>query len=327
MGAVARYVLMIVLALLVSSPLVAIIVGHYGLRVENAAPGAYSEPLLTRELPTLIRLHLTVPMAIAVLGFFVAITKRARLTSIRLLLAWGAVAAAFLAYAFLRVAAKLVDVTLPSIVPSFHFFFYLKAVAAVLFGLAMTAIGRLAVPTLVRRIGGHRWDRRTVLAVSKAIPVALCVLLLIPERHAFENRPDFSAGRQAALVHSQSDWMRVFEWLLAQHRPTDVVLAADWDSFVVAAPSGSKVVLASAGFSNPYIDLEPRRLARDGMFEALDRDDSAAFRAIANRYRVTHVLTRSPRSERYDARPPRDLRIAFEAGPFRVFLVRPSETE
>jgi hypothetical protein len=46
-------------------------------------------------------------------------------------------------------------------------------------------------------------------------------------------------------------------------------------------------------------------------------------RDLAVSYDVTHVVTRGSRSERYDVSPPQDLRLGFQSGSFRVFLVTP----
>jgi hypothetical protein len=162
----------------------------------------------------------------------------------------------------------------------------------------------------------------TVFARSKLAGTLLCALLLAQHVRAFETRPDFAAARRAALVAAESDSIRVFEWLLAHHQPTDVALASDRDGSFLCAPSGTKAVCAGPGFSNPYVDLGPRRIARDRMFDALDRDDSAAFQALAGPYHVTHVITTGPRSRQYDARLPVDLELGFRSGPYRVFLLK-----
>jgi hypothetical protein len=320
-----RYCLMMALALLVSAPLVAPIVGHYGLQVRNSQPSSLTEPLLGPELPKLLRLHLTVPAAVALLGGWTVAWRRRRTTAGWLILAWCAVAAGFLVYSFLRLAVKhYFGPVMPSIVPSFHFLFYLKAASAVFFGIGVTLIGRAIGAVSARR----RWRARgphSVLAMGHAVGTIVCMILLAPHVHAFEDRPDFAAARRAALVVAESDWLRVFEWLLEHHRPSDVALAADRECSFVCAPSGTKAVYAGPGFSNPYVDLEPRRLARDRMFEALDKDNSAAFHALAAPYDVVYVITMSPRSESYDTNTPGALRLAFSAGRFRVFVVKDSD--
>jgi hypothetical protein len=323
-GALQGYGVMIGLALVVSAPFLAIIVGHYGLRVKNTFPGSWSDPLLSQQILTLVRLHLTIPMAVVALGVWAAIARMSRTISRWLLLAWAAVAATFLIYGLFRLGLKQIGPTLPSIVPSYHFFFYVKAAAAVFLGLGLTTIGRM-VASALRGRSQRDADRGTVFAISQVTAAAICGLLLIPRVDAFDGRADFATARQAALIDAESDETHVFEWLSEHHRPTDVALEGDRDGTFTCASSGTKAVCAGPGYSNPYVDREPRRLARDRMFEALDHDDSLAFRILAERYHVTRVITRGDRSDRYDVHTPKDLMIGFSSGRLRVFLVKPSE--
>lgn len=320
--ALLRYALMIIAALCVSAPFVAIIVGHYGLRIKNPVPSANSVSLLSRDLPTLIWLHATVPTLIALVGFWALVTQTLRPTSRRLVLAWIAIASTFLGYSFFLLGARLAGVTLPSVVPSFHFFFYLKAAAAVLFGVGLTALGRIAAAFLARRRGAGT-PRRAVVAVGRAAATFTCLILVVAQARTYVTRVDFLGARRGALATATSDQIRVAEWLLAHREPTDVALVSDDRDWVrVFAPSGTKAVVAGAVWSNPYVDLQPRQDARDRMFEALDRDDHFAFRELAEGYQVTYVLTRPPRSVQYDLQVPVDLQLVFSAGDLRLYRVR-----
>jgi hypothetical protein len=316
-----RYALLVSLAIIVSLPFLAIITGHYGLRIKNPEPSAYSEPLLSRELPTLIKLHLTVPMLIAVVGLVALVRRRTHGVSRLLAFSWIASAALFLAYSFVRLAGKAAGVTLPSIVPSFHFFFYLKAASALLFGVGLMAIGKF----WAARIGARRGARpsaRARLDSARVRAAAIGLILLGVQAPAYQARSDFGESRAEALAVSSSPQVQVFTWLREHAGQTDVVLSTDEDAATTVAPSGAKVVAIFPGFSNPYVDLEPRRAARDRMFEALDRQDDVAFRELASRYGVTYVLTMAPRSEAFDAQPRDVLQLVRRAGNRRLYRVR-----
>src|SRR5262249_22286649 len=137
-------------------------------------------------------------------------------------------------------------------------------------------------------------------------------------------RDNFWSARRGSIVTAGSDQIRVLEWLLSHHGPSDVALASDDDATFACSPSGVRAVMAWPVWSNPYIDLQPRARARDEMFNALDRDDSTAFRELARRYAVTLVITESPRSERYDRNTPSDLGLVLTEGSRRVYRVRPA---
>jgi hypothetical protein len=326
-GIAIRYGLMVVLAIVISLPFLAIIAGHYGLRIKNPDPSAYSEPLLSRELPTLVKLHVTVPMLITVAGLVALVRRKSHGVSRLLVLSWIASAALFLAYSFVRLGGKAVGVTLPSIVPSFHFFFYLKAASAVLFGLGLMAIGKMWAARIGARRGrGPVLSRRARLDSARVRAAAIGLILLGVQAPAYQARSDFGEARAEALMYSSSPQIQVFTWLREHAGQRDVVLTTDEDAATLVASSGAKVVAIFSGFSNPYVDLERRRVARDHMFEALDRGDDAAFRGLAKQYGVTYVLTITPRSEAFDAAPRGDLELVLRAGSRRLYRVRTPAT-
>jgi hypothetical protein len=196
-------------------------------------------------------------------------------------------------------------------VPSFHFFFYAKAATAMLFAVGVTALaGRAArMPAL------RGWSAR-------ALADGLCVLLLTLTAPTYLSRPDFGAARRDALDTMKSDQVRVADWLREYGQPTDVVLASDYDAAVMPGPAGVRVVAAFNTFSNPYVDWETRARARDQMFAALDAGDAFAFTALADRYGVTHVITRGRRGETYGIRPGWSIEQVFAAGEIRLFRRR-----
>lgn len=338
-SAVAQRVgLMMLVALVVSAPMVAIIVGHYGLRIQNPDPSAYSEPLLVRQLPTLVRLHLTIPTAIALFGFFLLLKQRSHRAARRLVLAWMVAAGGFLAYSYVRLALKAAGVTLPSIVPSFHFFFYLKAAAALLFGLGVMGLARV----LAARIGARRGAAagspelaRTRLLRVRAVATGLLVLLLAVQAPAYLARRDFGASRQdAQRTAAMTDEVRAYTWLRDHLTAADTVLASDADGATIVCPSGAKVVAIFTGFSNPYVALAPRTEARDRLAAALTTGDMQSFRELARAFGVAYVLTSS--SDPTQAGPggvgattirvgepvPAELTLVFASGERRVYRIR-----
>jgi hypothetical protein len=222
-----------------------------------------------------------------------------------IVLGWIASARLFLIYSFARLGAKMAGIVLPTIVPSFHFFFYLKAAMAVLFGVGLTAIGRLAVAGVMAR----------------AVAAAVCLVLLIAQAKTYTARADFEPARRESLAVKDSDQVRAFAWMQLHLLPTDVVLTNDRDAATIVAPTGAKVVSIFTGFSNPYVDFDARKTARDQMFEALEKDDDGAFRPLAERYHVSYVLTRGKQSTQFDAHPPRDLQLTFSTGELRIYSV------
>jgi hypothetical protein len=318
-GAV-RFAIMAAVAIVVSAPFVMIIAGHYGLRIKNPVPSAYSYALLSRGLPRLFVIHLTVPMAIALIGLIRLRLHRSHRTARLLVMSWVATCALFLAYSFARLGAQqAAGIALPSIVPSFHFLFYLKAATAVLFGVGLRVISKWAWK-LWRR------DRAFRAAPGTPIAAAICVLLLIPAILKYPSRSDFTMELADALKVPGSAEEQAFEFLRHQVGPRDVVLATDRDGATIVTPTGAKVVAIYDGFSNPYVDLAPRVAARDRMVASLAAGDVATFRALASQYGVTWVVLRPPAT--FAAGPEWQATLAFaatagELGIYRVVSTYP----
>jgi hypothetical protein len=312
----ARYALMTGAALVVSLPFVLIIVGRYALHIQNPEPTAFSEYLLSRGLPTMVLIHLTAPMAIAAVGIL-ALARHEPGSSRRLVLSWMAVSSAFLLYSFVRLGAKAIDFALPSIVPSFHFFFYLKAATAVCFGIGAMAVARAIAEW--RPASSPAWSR----GQAPAIAAVLVLGLLAASASTYESRPDFFPARLDARTVTDSDMTRVSEWFHQNAQSTDVVLAPDKDGATAVVTAGVKVVAIYGGFSNPYVALEPRRRARDAMYVALGRDDRTTFRRLADQYGVSYVLTHSAHPP-FGAAALRDLDLRFSTGTYQIWAVRRS---
>ncbi len=310
-AAATRLAVMIVLALVVSSPLLVTIVGHYGLRTLHKQPGMYTAPLLGRELPTLVWQHVSAAMLVAAVG--AATVWRQRPSTVRLVVfTWLLAAGLFLLLAYVLLAGRvLAGWALASPVPSFHFFFYLKAATALLFAVGVSTLAGRAgrVAALARWPAQHRAQ-------------ALCAALVVAGAPTYLARPDFAEARRDALDTMAGAQVQVAGWLRAHAQPGDVVLTVDYDAAVMPGPAGVKVVAAFTAFSNPYVDWEARAQDRDRMFAALDAGDAAAFTALAGHYRVTHLIARGRRAEAYATTPGLPVEPVFSAGGIQVFRRR-----
>lgn len=310
--ALSRLVTMIGLAAAVSTPLLVSILGHYHLRTIHRQPAMYTEPLLGRELPTLLWLHATLPMLIVAVGA-VAVWRRGP-SLLRLIAgAWLAGAGALLAYGYVVMAARLLgNVPLPSLVPSFHFFFYVKAALPLLFAVGLGVVAERAARLRV----GPRWP-------ADGWADALCLALLLLGAPTYLARPDFAESRQDALDTSASDQVRAALWLREHAEPWSVALASNYDAAVIPGPAGVKVVAAFNAYSNPYVDWDVRAQARNQLYAALDAGNDEEFARIADRYGVRYVIARDRRAAAYGANPAGPLAQVFQAGEIRIFKRRP----
>ena len=246
-------------ALLVASPFLVSIVGHYHLRIVNEAGVAWAwAPTVRGGILDELAAH--GPLLLA--GVAGAFAVRSRLAY-----AWAGAAAVLLAYGLAREGTSL-----PALVPNFHFWRYVMAAATLFTGAAIAwALARL--PARV---------------VTVMLPIALLAAALwwVP---SYRQRFDFAYGRGIANDRS-ADLNDTVTFLRKSVPPDAVVLGSRGLTLEVIGPSGHHVVGVNANWSNPYVDAAPRIAARDAMLEDIQAGRADAFAVKADAYGVTHAV-------------------------------------
>jgi hypothetical protein len=287
--------IVLLVALTVGAPLLYSIVGHYHLRILNPAPSSWVYfRLALSNLPSFIAENLSLPAGIACLGLIALVRQRSQHIGRDLLLFWLMVCCAFLAYGYVWQLAWYCGVHLPSLVPSYHFLFYLKGLEAVLLGCGMVTLTRSAVRLIARLVPfvNRRMSSGSTLKRTERLSLGLLILIsLVVAYPTYRSRDDFAAARIAAQHMGQrGDEIRAFTWILEHTRPTDVFLADDHLGLHVVGASGRKVVAVDPCFSNPYVSWEVRASDRDSMLDHLRSGDRGGFGALASKYKVTYVI-------------------------------------
>lgn len=196
------------------------------------------------------------------------------------------------------------QVPVPSIVPGFHFLFYLKALESILFGYGMITISRLIIvlisyliPFMDRLLFARNrlklWSERAVLSL-------LILVTLVKAYPSYLSREDFTGLRVLAQQMSQRQDMKAFTWIREHTQPTDIFLAPDDLGLFLVGPSGRKVVAVDGFFSNPYVDWITRVFDRNLMLEYLKVGDFKEFCTLALKYPVTYVMTYPDQSRDVD---------------------------
>lgn len=273
-------------ALLVALPFLLSIVGHYGLHIRNTSPNGYVPDFLGyRHVPLMILRHLDVPVLVAWLGLVQLIRGRCPPVARRILMPWLILSAAYLFYSYVVVGLAKLGLHAPMIVPSFHALFYFKAALSLLFALGVEQLARF----LHSKWGPYRLPGKAPgLAILGG---ALALLMALLETPQYWIRYDYNLARDEALMRgAETNRMAVYTWLEQHAGPGDVVLASDDLSLFGIAPAGAKVVAVDPYLSNPYVDVQQRRLDRDRMDVFLAQGDGAAFADVASRYGVTYVM-------------------------------------
>jgi hypothetical protein len=285
------------IAAIIASPFLLPLAMRYGFHVVNRMPGSWTDERLSftnlglrlmkpSTWPTSL---LTIVGAIDLLRRGVppvaAATSRMVLTLPTLIMmSWGVITLALFIISTLGQTSAL----LPVVVPAFHFYFLLRALACLAFGAGfMVMSGVLA----------RWWSRQPAAGQATATSVALVVTLLLSAAlyPDYLDREAFTSARRRAIEWQSSDDRRAREWIRANTPPSAVFAAYDDDALRIVGAAGRKVICMDAYFSNPYLDRAPRADARDRLFAALVAGERDKFLEIARSYRVTHVLLHKDR--------------------------------
>lgn len=305
-------------ATLVASPFLYAIVWHYGAEVVNQVPTVWIDRSMEVErVGAFVRAHLLRPVMIPVGAGLVAalfglLAGRGR----RVLLAWTVACVLLLSYEFVWQWYRGQNVTLPTILPGFHFLRLLDAAESAWFGLGLAALVTAGLSRLAST------GRRPAAAV--VVVTLVCVGATALTWPRYRQRHDFVAMRTSSQqMYRDVALLRLRDWLRASTPREAVVLADASIAFAVVAPAGRRVVEVPAFFSNTFVDWGERHNAASAMWAALTSSNCAGLDAIASRFDIHYAVDQA------GARWTRSIEAAcgwtpaFSAGDWRVFARPP----
>jgi hypothetical protein len=324
-AALINFGVIIGLALIVSAPLTYSLVVRYRLDVFNLIPGdSIHPPVALDNLVTYWRAStIEQPLFLVVIVGFIAIFRRARRPGSRLIIAlWLLGAIGVLAYSYLRQYLKRQGIEIPGFVPSYHFLVYLRAVESLLFGAGVVALCGMAASLIVRMFKVRSEATTTRLRVEHGLVMVVLIGLFIAVWPAYLERRDFNdLPRGSVLYEQNADFVNTYNWLRANARPNDVVLASDRLATYVIGPAGRKIVAGDSFYANPYVDWKTRADDRDAMFGQLMAGDCATFLPIAAKYPVAYVAAGGNLAKDIDATAPTCVEKVLAGSSVQVYRV------
>lgn len=289
-----RLTIVLAAAFLVSLPFSVQILWHYHLAIVNQFPSQSPSDLLDlNELPSLARRMAAAPILVGAIALVVR-AKRPLDRGMQVVLALLAAVMLFLAANAVRLLLARTGVHLPAVVPAFHFFFYLMAVVAIGFGLALRDLASATVRWLV---AGRSVRSSSANPVAGLLTCGLTLVAVVACYPQYRQRLDFTDVRREALAMSQRFPGEVVTWIRGHTAPDDVFLSTDDASLYLVAPAGRKVVATNRYFSNPYVDWVGRDADRRRMFEQLEYLDVKGFSALAEKYHVRFIVISGDKSD------------------------------
>ena len=292
--------------LVVSTPFWLPIVIH-GARIRNPAPLEWlAGELALDRFGDLLAREWAPRGVLAALGLaaLVSFHRASRPDTTWALLAWLAAVALGLAYGFARQV-----MTLPPLLPSWHFLFYLQAAISVLFGWGCASLLALISRATDDAIRARGVTQATLLLARSVLAVVVLGALVTSRWGAYQKRWDIVQNRRESKRFSNEPILQVHRWALERARPEEVFLAEPEVSFFTAA-AGRKVVALNEIFSNPYVSVKRRARDAASMLQALNDGDVRAFSKHSKHYSVKYVVL--PAHEAFERFRPSSLGFSSE---------------
>ena len=278
-------------AFVVSLPYSYSILWNYQFRMASEASMDYvASGAELAKLGDMLRLLIHWRTVFAVAGVGALWQLRKRRPGARIALAWTGVSV-LLAVAFYvnQWTRAHWEIGIPLLVPGHHFIINLGAL-----GYVLTAAGIIAVCGWAARgvlwllpEGGARWWQGAIrLLVPTAVLGALTAALM-PVAQGLTYHPLRDFGWHMDDLHAHK---ACTNWIVAHCPPESVFLCDAEFSLRFVMPAGRKPVYSLPLFTNPYVPIHPRLMAKFTMCELFVKEDYDAFLKLAAEWHVTHLL-------------------------------------
>lgn len=268
---------------LVSLPLLYIIVGKYKLHMINIAPSMWMIDIFwVGNFFQLLKENLSIFFVIACAGFLrFLFCKYETNVKHNVVFAW-LFSCSFLFFytSVVPIFRYSFNINLPPIVPSFHFFFYLKALQSVLFGIGLCWLMDITLKKVFK----------TKLYGSGSVTI-LIMIITLAYYPIYSHRRDFKEPRETGLKrNSMIDEIDIYHLLLNKTNINDVVVCdEDWVAFPVMA-AGRKLQAATSTVSNPYLDFIERDKDRKYIIKTVQTGNPEETKGLLNKYKVKFIL-------------------------------------
>jgi hypothetical protein len=290
-----------------SLPLLYYIVGKYHLQFKNRFPFEYVDTIFsTHNFKDMIKANLSVPFIISIIGF-VWFYRNFRQPLLRkIILDWLFISIIMYIYSTIVASAdRNYNIHLPGTVPSFHYFYYAKALQSVFFGFGFVFLIQLIYGWIENYFARKTMSTDTGNYTNMVLLLAVLLYAAI-NLPSYLNRYDFVYFREQILIkEKEKDRIDAYHFIL-QNIPSDkVILCEGGDpSIFPVMPTGRKMVSIGISYSNPYVDFNKRETDRNNMISFLETGQPLSAKGLFDEYHVSFVLLSNSEIEKYNALQP-----------------------
>lgn len=278
--------------ILFSIPLLFFIVGKYQLHMVNRITFELSQGYFNWfNFHHLFLANISTSFFIAIYGFIIFILRNKNLLLRKIIFNWLFISSFLFLYCSSLTAIRIkFHISLPGFVPSFHFFFYLKALQSVFFGIGLFNIFKQVIEYLYNFFFRAHPYHLKENSVNNGFYI-LILIISVAYYPIYAQRSDFILPREEAIKKQNDvDKIEVYHWIVKNIPPHDVILCNKELSLFPILATGRKMVSTNPTFSNPYIDFAERESDRMKMLYYLkyNRPDSAKY--LFNKYEANILL-------------------------------------
>ena len=273
---------------IIAMPFLYFIIGKYHMHMINRSPFEYTEGMFyLSHYKDMIKANVSVSFLIAVVGFLWFYLKFHQSVVRRIFLGWLIVCVFMYFYstlvAFLDYRYKI---KLMGTVPSFHYFYYLKALQSVFFGMGIWFLFCRTIEYIKMR---GLINLKNQAEIVFTLLLLTCSFVYYP---FYKNRNDFTVLREKALEkESNKDLIRMHDYILKNIPAEKVILCGGEVPVQYSVMSTArKMVSIISEFSNPYVDFEKREKDKNDMFQFLISGKPAGVSNLFKRYDVSFVV-------------------------------------
>jgi len=284
--------ILLVTLLVASSPILIVIYGRYKMHYLNRAPFEYVGSIFTvKSFGQLIKANINLALFVSLAGMYWFYKYFENRIIRNIVNSWLFVCLFMYVYSTLvPLVHKHLHISLPVTVPSFHYFFYLKALESVFFGIGMVWLLKPVVQWLSKRIPVNSKDNPAE-DLSHPILVVLILIFSLVYYPIYSNRSDFIYLRDLAIEReADKSKLEVYYYLKDHISPDKVILCELGQSMFPVSASGRKMVSTTFTFSNPFVDFEQREKDRNSMLSYLVTGLPESDKELFTKYQVSYVL-------------------------------------
>jgi hypothetical protein len=286
--------------IILSFPFLYYIIGKYHMHFENRKPFEYVDTIfIWRNYKDMVRQNLSVSFIISAIGFIWFYKKFEQPLIRKILLNWFWIAMIMFFYSTLVGSLdEHTNIHLPGTVPSFHYFFYLKALQSVFYGFGLFILLGPVITWISNKIfqDQTRPTEKTTVNLFIAL-VLLCGIIYFP---IYQKRYDFVFFRNLCLEKAKETGRIQVYFFVRDHIPADQVFLCEENTsqFPVMA-TARKMVSISITFSNTYVNFMERENARNNMLSYLRNGQPSDAMDLFKKYAVNYILLTNSELPKY----------------------------